>query len=301
MNSSVNATTTATRSQLYDFFELTKPRITLVVLITAFTGMWLATGGVPPLPLTTLALLGIALASAASSVLNNYVDREVDKYMSRTRNRALPTGRLRPRQALYFGVLLTLTAFIILSVTVNLLTAFLTLGTVLFYVFIYTIWLKRKSSLCTEIGGVAGALPPLIGWVAVTNEVNWPPLLLFGVMFLWQPPHFWALALLRTEDYRAANLPMLPVTHGEKITRQRMLIYTVALLPATIAIYSMQLAGALYVTAALILGLLYLGMTIHFMYRPGTRTARRLFIFSISYLVMLFTVMYVDCQYGGAV
>jgi protoheme IX farnesyltransferase len=292
---------TAVCNQISDLVELTKPRITLVVLVTAFTGMWLAGGGVPAPQLAIISLLGIGLASAASSVLNNYIDRNVDRYMSRTRNRALPAGRLHPNIALYFGLLLTLCAFAILFIAANLLTAVLAVLTVAFYVCIYTIWLKRRSSLCTEIGGIAGALPPVIGWAAVTGDLAWPAFALFVVMLLWQPSHFWALALLRADEYRAAKLPMLPVTHGVRATKQRMLVYTLILIPASISMYSLQLTGPRYLLVAAILGLLYLVITIRFIYRPGIQGAGRVFGFSIFYLVALFTMMYIDCQYAGEI
>lgn len=292
---------TAVCSQISDLVELTKPRIMLVVLVTAFTGMWLAAGGVPSFELALVSLCGIGLASAASSVLNNYVDREVDRSMSRTRNRALPAGRLHPNVALYFGLLLTVSAFIILYIAVNLLTAVLAVATVGFYVGIYTIWLKRHSSLCTEIGGIAGALPPVIGWVAITNDIAWPAWVLFIVMFLWQPSHFWALALLRADEYKAAKLPMLPVTHGVEATKRRMLVYTAVLIPATLLMYSLQLTGMGYLLVASILGLFYLMVTVRFIRQPGIKGSGRLFGFSIIYLVALFTMMYVDCQYGGGI
>jgi protoheme IX farnesyltransferase len=296
----VGATLTAVRCQVGDFVELTKPRITLLVLVTTFTGMWLASAGALALELVFLTLVGTGLASASSGVLNNYTDREIDKYMARTRNRALPAGRMDAQLALWFGLLLGLTAFVILFIAVNPLTAWLAVGTIFFYVAIYTVWLKRSSPLCTEVGGVAGALPPVIGWAAVTGEIGWPALVLFLIMFLWQPPHFWALALLRADEYRRAGLPMLPVTHGVGVTKIRMLIYTVALLPATAAMYWLHLVGLAYLIVALGLGLAYLGLTIDFVRKPVTQQgARRLFGFSITYLLILFTTIFVNCQCNG--
>ena len=298
----MSATLTAVRCQVGDFIELTKPRITLLVLVTTFTGMWLASGGIPALELVVLTLVGTGLASAASGVLNNYTDREIDKYMARTRNRALPAGRMDPQLALYFGFILGLTAFVILFFAVNPLTAWLAVGTIFFYVAIYTLWLKRSSPLCTEVGGVAGALPPVIGWAAVTGEIGWPALVMFLIMFLWQPPHFWALALLRADEYRRAGIPMLPVVSGVRVTKFRMLIYTIALLPATAAMYWLNLVGSAYLVVALGLGLLYLGLTIDFASKPVTQQgARRLFGFSITYLLVLFTMIFVDCQCNGGI
>lgn len=298
----MSATLIAVRCQVSDFVELTKPRITLLVLVTTFTGMWLAAGGELRPDLVTLTLLGTALASAAGCVLNNYVDREVDKRMARTRNRALPAGRMDPQLALRFGLLLGITAFVILFFSVNPLTAWLAAGTVFFYVGIYTVWLKRTSPLCTEVGGVAGALPPVIGWAAVSNEIGGAALALFLIMFLWQPPHFWTLALLRANEYRKAGLPMLPVVQGVRVTKIRMLAYTAALLPATAAMYGLQLVGLAYLIVALVLGLLHLGLTIDFATKPvAQKVGYRLFGFSITYLFVLFTMIFVDCQCNGGV
>lgn len=297
----MNATVTVVRSQLKDFVELTKPRITLLVLVTAFTGMWLAHGGMPPAALSLFTLLGTGLAAASSGVLNNYVDRQVDKCMQRTQDRALPTGRVLPHQALGWGLFLGLVSFALLYATVNPLTAWLAVGTIAFYVLVYTGWLKRRSPLCTSIGGIAGALPPVIGWAAVTGSVGWPAWVLFGVMFLWQPPHFWALALTRTDEYRRAKLPVLPVVRGERTTKRQMLLYTVALLPATAAMYGLNLVGPLFLAVGTVLGVLYLVTTINFARKPVTpESARQLFGFSILYLFLLFVMMFVDCRCGGA-
>lgn len=298
----MSATITAVRSQANDFIELCKPRIALLVLVTTFSGMWLAGNGVVAIDLIIATLIGTGLASAASGALNNYVDREVDKKMARTRMRALPSSRLHPQQALWLGVMLSLWSFAILFYLVNPLTAFLAAGTTFFYVVIYTIWLKRSSSLCTEIGGVAGALPPVIGWAAVTNSIGWPALVMFAIMFIWQPPHFWALALLRVDEYRQANLKMLPVTHGSRATKFRMLLYTIALLPASAAMYWLQLVGPTYLILALALGLVYLILTIDFARKPIThQSTRRLFGFSILYLLGLFTLIFADCQCNSGV
>ncbi len=298
----MNVTLTAARSQASDFIELCKPRIALLVLVTTFTGMWLASNGVVALDLVILTLLGTGFASAASGAFNNYVDREVDKQMARTRTRALPSSRLHPQQALWLGVMLSLWSFAILFYLVNPLTAYLAAGTTFFYVVIYTMWLKRSSPLCTEIGGVAGALPPVIGWAAVTNNIGWPALVMFLIMFIWQPPHFWALALLRAEEYRAAKLPMLPVVRGKRVTKIRMLLYTIALLPASVAMYWLQLVGPTYLILALALGIAYLILTIDFARKPIThQSTRRLFGFSILYLLGLFTLIFMDCQCSGGI
>lgn len=292
----------AVRSQASDFIEICKPRIALLVLVTTFTGMWLAGNGVVAFDLIFFTLLGTGLASAASGAFNNYIDREVDKYMARTRTRALPSSRLHPQQALWLGVMLSLWSFAILFYLVNPLTAVLAAGTTFFYVVIYTKWLKRSSPLCTEVGGVAGALPPVIGWAAVTNEIGWPALVMFLIMFIWQPPHFWALALLRAEEYRAAKLPMLPVISGIRATKIRMLIYTVALIPASLAMYWLQLVGLTYLVLAAVLGIAYLILTIDFARKPIThQSTKKLFGFSILYLLGLFTLIFIDCQCAGVI
>jgi protoheme IX farnesyltransferase len=298
----MSATVTATRSLASDLVEICKPRIALLVLVTTFAGMWLATSTALKFDLVILTLLGTGLASAASGAFNNYVDREVDKLMARTRMRALPSSRLLPQQALWLGVMLSLWSFAILFYLVNPLTALLVQATTFSYVVIYTIWLKRSSPLCTEIGGIAGAMPPVIGWAAVTNEVAWPALIMFLIMFIWQPPHFWALALLRTDEYRQANLPILPVTHGNRATKIRMLLYTVALLPASLTMYWFQLVGITYLILATVLGITYLVLTIDFARKPIThKSTRKLFGFSILYLLSLFTLIFIDCQCGGVI
>ena len=298
----MNATITAVRSQASDFIEICKPRIALLVLVTTFTGMWLASYGSLELDLIVFTLVGTGLASAASGAFNNFIDREVDKNMARTRTRALPSSRLHPQQALWLGIMLSMWSFAILFYLVNPLTALLAAGTTFFYVVIYTMWLKRSSPLCTEIGGIAGALPPVIGWTAVTNEIGWPALVMFLIMFIWQPPHFWALALLRVEEYRAAKLPMLPVVSGMRETKKRMLIYTIALLPASMAMYWMQLVGPVYLVLAFTLGVAYIILTIDFARKPIThQSTRKLFGFSILYLLGLFTLIFIDCQCSGGI
>ncbi len=298
----MNATITAVRSQAGDFVELCKPRIAVLVLFTTFTGMWLAGNGEVAMELVVFTLLGTGLASAASGAFNNFVDREVDKQMARTRSRALPSSRLHPQQALWLGVMLSLWSFAILFYLVNPLTAYLAAGTTFFYVIVYTKWLKRTSPACTEVGGVAGALPPVIGWAAVTNDIGWPAWVMFAIMFIWQPPHFWALALLRTDEYRRAKLPILPVVSSEYATKVRMLLYTFALLPASAAMYWLQLTGWVYLILAIILWGTYAALTIDFARKPITHQGtRRLFGFSILYLLGLFTLIFVDCQCGSGV
>lgn len=294
----MGATISAVQAQVADYVELSKPRIALVVLITTFAGMWLAAGPTLALPLVVTTLLGTCLASASAGVLNNYIDRDIDKLMSRTAHRATAAGRVEPQQVLYVGLGLAGTAFLLLMFTSNLLAAALAMATIYFYVVIYTMWLKRRTDFCTEIGGIAGAMPPLIGWAAVTGDIGLPALLLFLIMFIWQPPHFWVLALLREDEYRAAGIPMLPVTSGSFVTKAKMLVYTAALLPATMSLFIVGAAGPFYFTVSTMAGLVYLGLTVDFARRPLNRkNALNLFFFSIAYLLFVFTVIFIDSHY----
>lgn len=284
------------RSFIHDCYELTKPRITFLVLITTFTGMWLAARGVPPFTLVVPTLLGVGLAAASSSALNNYIDREIDKYMQRTQKRPLPTGRIKPQIALWIGGLCAISSFVLLAFTVNLLTAALSLFANFFYVVIYTMWLKRWSPLCTSIGGVSGALPPLLGVTAITGEITTTALALFIIMYLWQPPHFWTIALIRSEEYRRVNIPMLPVVKGEAVTKRQILIYTILLLPASLSLFWLKVTGWIYMVVAIMLGILYLFLTLRFIFQPvTTKSAYQLFFFSIFYLCLLFVMMFVNC------
>lgn len=288
------------KSILRDVYELTKPRITFTVLITTLSGMWLAAGGPPALPLILWTLLGVGMASSASCAFNNYIDREIDKHMERTRQRPLPTGRLQPQVALIVGSILGLGSLALLAWQVNWLTAGMAVFTIFWYVVIYTIWLKRTSPLNTSIGGVSGALPSVLGVTAVTGTLLEPvsltlALSLFGIMYLWQPPHFWALALIRTEEYRRVGIPMLPVVKGERVTKRQMLIYTILLLPASLSLFFIQAAGWIYLITATVLGIIYLVMTVDFIRRPVERKgAYRLFFFSILYICILFVVMFIN-------
>jgi len=286
---------TAVRAQVADYVELTKPRIALVVLVTTYAGMWLAAGPTLSFSLVFATLCGTWLASASAGVLNNYIDRDIDVLMSRTSHRATAAGRVEPQHVLYVGLGLAGASFLLLVLTTNLFAAALAMGTIYFYVVIYTMWLKRRSDLCTEIGGVAGALPPIIGWVAVTGEVGLPAILLFLIMFIWQPPHFWVLALLREDEYRKAGIPMLPVTSGAFITKAKMLLYTAALIPAGMLLFVVGVAGPFYLTMTTLAGLVYLVLTIDFARRPLDRKyALNLFFFSIAYLLLVFTVIFID-------
>lgn len=283
------------RAQAADFVELSKPRIALVVLITTFAGMYLAAGPILTPGFVLATLLGVGMASASAGLLNNYLDRDIDRFMSRTRERATAAGRVEAATVLRLGLGLAGLSFIVLMLVSNLLAATLAVSTIYFYVVVYTLWLKRNSDLCTEIGGIAGALPPLIGWAAVTGSLDTPALLLFLIMFLWQPPHFWVLALLREEEYRRAGIPMLPVTAGAMVTKAKMLVYTASLLPATISLFYTGVVGTTYLAVAVTATLIYLVWTVDFCRRPLSRAhAINLFLFSIAWLLIVFTVVFVD-------
>ncbi|MFQ5795480.1 MAG: heme o synthase [Candidatus Bipolaricaulia bacterium] len=287
--------TSAARPRIADYIALTKPRIVGLVLVTTLSGMWLAAHGWPSASVVLWTLLGTGLAAGSAQALNAYLDRDFDARMHRTQNRPLPAGRLVPSRALSFGIALGITAFALLAVAVNLLSAGLALATILFYVFVYTLWLKRTTSWCTVIGGVSGAMPPLIGWAAVTGGLGPPAWVLFAILFLWQPPHFWSLALVYLDDYRRAEFPMLPVVQGGRATRRQMLLYIAALVPVSILLYPMGVAGPLYLAIAVGLGLGYIVQSVRFALqdRLGPDT---LFFYSIIYLTLLFVTVVINCR-----
>ncbi len=276
-----------------DYLALTKPRITLLLLATTATTMVVAAGGGFPLALLGYTMLGGALAAGAANAINMYWDRDVDAVMARTRRRPVPGGRISPRRALGFGLLLAALSVAVLGPLVNWLAAALALGGILFYVFIYTIWLKRTTPQNIVIGGAAGAVPPLVGWAAVTGEVAIPAVLLFVIIFLWTPPHFWALALYRRADYAAAGIPMLPIVAGEEETRRQIVRYSIALVAVSLLLVPVGNAGAFYLVSASTLGgiFLYLAFALG---RSQARGAMRLFGYSVIYLALLFGALAVD-------
>lgn len=283
------------RQVLADYVSLTKPRITFLVLVTTLAGLWLGARGAPSFELVFVTLLGTGMASASAAVLNNFIDRDLDAVMERTRQRPLPSGRLRPSDALTFGVSLSLISFVMLAIFVNLLSALLAPLAILFYVGIYTAWLKRVTPLCTVVGGVAGALPPVIGWAAVTNQIEPGALVLFAILFLWQPPHFWALGLLRIDEYRRAGFPILPVIHGPDMTYRQIVLYAVVLLPVSLMLYPLGAVGWGYLVVASILGLGFVALAILVLVSPQRdRLTRSLFLYSTLYLAVLSILMLVD-------
>jgi protoheme IX farnesyltransferase len=286
---------TALRQAVSDYLALTKPRITLLVLVTTAAAFWVASKESFSIALFVITLVGTGLASAAAGVLNCLIDRDVDALMARTQGRPLPAGRVHPLSALLFGAVLSVGSFVVLAWGTNLLAASLALVAILFYTFIYTRWLKRTSPFCTEVGGIAGALPPVIGWAAATGEIGAPVLVLFGILFFWQPPHFWALALGRTEEYRAANLPILPVVCGADATRRRSLIYTLALLPTSLLLsYPLGIAGIFYAAGAAMLGMGLIYLAWRDWRAPSPAGGKRLFLYSMLYLALVFLLIVLD-------
>ncbi|MDA1096720.1 MAG: heme o synthase [Chloroflexi bacterium] len=289
----------ASRSVVRDYVALSKPRIVLLLLFTALAGMFLASGGPPELTLTIVVLGGGAMASAGANALNQFLDRDIDARMHRTSNRPVATNRVHPREALLFGVGLNIVAFVLFTTLVNPLSAVLTLTATLFYVFVYTIALKRTTPQNIVIGGAAGALPPMIGWAAVTGSLGLPAVYLFAIIFFWTPPHFWALSLLLKDDYARARVPMLPVVAGVTQTKRSIFLYTLMLLALTSMFFTTEAVGWIYFGASIILGLLFIYYAWRLLKRPGIEGAVGTYVYSLVYLALLFTAIMVDASLGG--
>jgi protoheme IX farnesyltransferase len=276
------------------YVALTKPRIIELLLITTLPTMIVAQRGLPPVWLMLATLVGGALAAGGANAVNMFVDRDIDKLMKRTRNRPLVTGAVSPRNALVFAIALEVAAFAELWGWVNLLSAVLAVSATLFYVFVYTLWLKRTSSQNIVIGGAAGAVPVLVGWAAVTNSLSWTPVVLFAIIFVWTPPHFWALAVKYKDDYQAAGVPMLPAVATFKRTASEIVLYSVALLGVSLVLAAVAHLGLIYVVSALALGGFFVALAIRLWRRTTPKAAMQLFSYSITYLTLLFVVMAVD-------
>jgi protoheme IX farnesyltransferase len=275
------------------WLELTKPRIVSLVIFTGLPVL-LAAHGWPAAPVAWGTLGGIALSAASAASFNHYFDRDIDALMRRTRSRPLPSGALPPAAAVALGVVLGVLAMVLLGATTNLLAAGLAFASILYYALFYTVWLKRRTPMNIVIGGGAGASAPLIAWAAVTDRVGVPAILLASIIFLWTPPHFWALSLYRRDDYERAGLPMLPVTHGEPETRRQILLYTIVLVASTLAVAPLAGLGPLYTASAAILGVLFVLGAERLRRVPSVPHAQQLFRYSIAYLFVLFLVMSVD-------
>ena len=278
----------------HDFLTLTKPPIILLLLITALGGMFLAAQGVPSLRVVILVCLGGALGAGGANALNHYLDRDIDQLMTRTWQRPVPSQRISRRHALGFGILLNLLAFLILAACVNLLAATLTLAATLFYILVYTSWLKRTTPHNIVIGGAAGAIPPLVGWAGVTGGLDLPAMYLFTIIFFWTPPHFWALSLLIQNDYQRAGIPMLPVVSGREYTVLNIFLYSLALVAIAMMLAITAAAGWLYLTVAALLGTVFVSLAWQLKQDPSSRHARNLYLYSLLYLALLFVAMMAD-------
>jgi protoheme IX farnesyltransferase len=291
------AAETAPAGDIGDYVALLKPRVMSLVVFTGVAGLLAAPGQLHWL-LAAVAVLCIAVAAGASGAINMWYDRDIDAVMERTRRRPLPQGRVAPDEALTFGVVLAFGAVFMMGVAVNWVAAALLAVTVLYYVFVYTMWLKRRTPQNIVIGGAAGAFPPMIGWAAVTGDVSLESIVLFAMIFMWTPPHFWALSLYRCGDYEAAGVPMLPVVAGKAETKRHMLIYTLLLVPVGMAPALLGFAGWVYGAVALVLGLVFVAAAVAVLRDETDRSAKRMFGFSIFYLFALFALLIADRATG---
>ena len=281
-------------TRLGGFVALTKPRIIELLLITTVPTMVVAAEGWPRTSLVLVTLVGGTLAAGGANAINMVVDRDIDRLMPRTQGRPLVTGLVSPREAMVFAIALEIVAFGVLWAWANLLAAVLALSATLFYVFVYTLWLKRTSTQNIVIGGAAGAVPVLVGWSAVRGSLSWTPFVLFVVMFLWTPPHFWALAIRYADDYRAAGVPMLPAVSTLEVTVRKMVAYTAVMVAGTLVLWPVAGLGLVYGIAAVVLGALFLWSTVDLGRNPTEQRSMRVFAFSITYVTLLFAALTVD-------
>ena len=282
------------RSTVGQYWVLTKPRVVALIVFTALVGMFLAVPGLPPLKETVLGLLGIWLAAASAAAINHVLDQRIDAVMARTHDRPLPTGGLRTMQAVVFAITLGVASMAILFFLVNPLCALLTFASLIGYAIVYTGWLKRATPQNIVIGGIAGAAPPALGWSAITGTLDPHALLLVLIIFVWTPPHFWALAIFRRDDYARAMIPMLPVTHGVEYTRWQILFYTVLLVAVTILPWAAGMSGLFYLGGALVLGAVFLWYAWRLLDPPDEFFAMRTFQYSVVYLMALFAFLLLD-------
>src|SRR3954447_14921091 len=282
------------RASWRDYLTLTKPRIMVLLLLTAAGGMFVGAGGVPPLDLFVATMAGLALACGGASALNHVLDRDIDVHMRRTDKRPVAAGRIPPERALEFGLALSALSFVVLASFVNVLAAVLALAGGLFYVLVYTRWLKRSTPQNIVIGGAAGAVPPLVGWAAATGNLTLPALFLFLIVFFWTPPHFWALALLIRDNYAAARVPMLPVVRGERETLRAIVWYSLVLVAVTLLPFAWHTAGAVYLAVAVLLGAVFLRLAWRLRRETTHARAGALFRYSLLYLALLFVALAID-------
>jgi protoheme IX farnesyltransferase len=282
-----------------DYVRILKPRVMSLVVFTGIVGLALAPGHLHPFR-AAVAILCIAVGAGAAGAINMWYDRDIDRLMRRTASRPLPAGRMMPGEALGFGCVLAVGSVAMMGLAVNWVAAQLLALTIGFYVFVYTIWLKRRTPQNIVIGGAAGALPPLIGWAAVSGGVGWGAIALFAIVFFWTPPHFWALSLYKASEYEAAGVPMLPVVAGARETKKQMLLYTLVLWPVTAAPWLIGMSGPLYAAGAAVLSLAFTGCAVRVWRDDGDRSARQMFAFSLAYLFLIFVLLLVDHAMGGA-
>lgn len=276
-----------------DYFALLKPRVMSLVVFSGLAGLLAAPGHIHPV-LGAIAILCIAVGSGASGAINMWYDRDIDAVMDRTRSRPIPAKRVSPEEALTFGIILAAGSVMVMALAVNFTAAVLLASAILFYVFVYTMWLKRRTPQNIVIGGAAGAFPPMIGWAAVTGDVSLASIVLFALIFFWTPPHFWALALFRCGDYARAGVPMLPVVAGARETKKQMIAYTVLLVPLSMAPWFLGVTGWVYGVVAAIMSLVFLAASIAVWFDETDRAPKRMFSYSIFYLFALFTFLIVD-------
>jgi len=289
-----SATPLGFRAVVSDYFEMTKPKVQSLLLFTTVTTMYVA--GDPSLGLVLLTCLGGALSAGGAGAINHALDRDIDRVMKRTADRPVASGRVSPRAAIVYGVLLGCAAFALLSLTVNALAAVLAMAGLLGYVLVYTLWLKRTTPQNIVIGGAAGAVPPLVAWAAVAGELSGTPLYLFAIVFFWTPPHFWSLSLLMKDEYARAGIPMLPVVRGEAETRRQILLYAILLYAVSQLPFCAGAFGATYLVCSVVLGAVFIGGAARLLRHPSRRTALRLYLFSLAYLALLFGAMVADAR-----
>lgn len=281
-------------STIKNYYELCKPNVVLMMLITALVGSLLASKTLAPLSLIALAMLGIGLCASSAAAINHIIDRKADANMNRTENRPIPQGEISPFKASIFAFTLGVLGAAILVIYVNTLTALLTLASLIGYAFVYTVYLKRATPQNIVIGGLAGAAPPLLGWTAVTNSVDPNSLLLVLIIFAWTPPHFWALAIHRKDDYAKENIPMLPVTHGVKFTKLQIILYTIIMMLVSLFPFVVMMSGVFYLFSALILGIIFLYYSIALYFDEENKLAFPTFVYSIYYIFLIFAALLID-------
>jgi protoheme IX farnesyltransferase len=297
VNDSVSKSANSVWRPFVDFVSLLKPRVMSLVVFTGFAGLYLAPGELN-LVLEVIAVFCIAIGAGASGAINMWYDRDIDAIMSRTKDRPIPSGRVSSDAALTFGVMLAGGSIMVMGLAINWLAAALLTLTISFYIFVYTIWLKRRTPQNIVIGGAAGAFPPMIGWAAITGTISLEPIVLFAIIFIWTPPHFWALSLYRSDDYKAAGIPMMPLVHGRAKTKKQILLYSLVLAPLGLVPCFLGTAGALYGLIALLLGVLFIGASLRVAREDSEKNCKQLFGFSIFYLFFLFFVLIVDRSLG---